>query len=185
MPERRDVRHPHVPPEHVRDQIAEPEDGWDTITPALGVPATAATVNRINDRTKQVLVSSRNTEDRVGQISAGFHALEHRVGGLSAQVGDLQRTTGSLEGKLDILTEEIGEDRRERRQLHVTAVTAQLDVEKQAAVTRIEIDKTDRLAAISERHDRAAHRRTITLRAIAFIASIVGVIEAILLSGRC
>jgi hypothetical protein len=162
------------------------------MTPPLGMvagqdatAATAATVHRINDRTKEVLVSSRQTADRVDKISAGFHVMGQRVNEIADQVGELQRSTGNLEGKLDVLVTVIGEDRRERRELHVEAVKARIDVAHEAAVTEIQVHKTDQLAAINERGARSAHRRRLALRAVATVAAGLSVLEAVLLSGRC
>ncbi len=189
MSDRRDIRRPHPPPDHIQAQLANGEPDWDVETPPLGTlsgpAATAAAVHRINDRTKEVLVSSRQTADRVDQISAGFRAMGQRVGEIATQVGELQRSTGNLEGKLDVLAEVIGEERRERRQLHVAAATAQIHVDHEAAVTQIQVAKTDRIAAIEERKHRAAHRRRITMRVIATAGAALALLEAVLLSGRC
>jgi chromosome segregation ATPase len=195
MPSDRDIRHRHIPPPAVRAQIAAPKteeswESWDAETPAMGTELDAKqAINKVNTRSKQVLaqtqqvlVSSRNTEDRVGQISAGFHALESRVGEISSQVSDLQRSTGNLEGQLGILTEEIRDDRAERRQLRVTAMTAQIEVDRAAAVTEIEIQRTGRLAALDERKERMAYRRQLALKIIGAViaggATLWGLISA-------
>lgn len=101
-----------------------------------------------------------------------------RVSGLRADVmNHLHKQDTALavvEGKLDLLIDELAVTRRERSEILVSRVQAE-----------IEVNKTGEIALIDEAADKRKHRRAVLLKIVAIVGPIVSAIIAALAAGGC
>lgn len=108
----------------------------------------------------------RDTEQAANKAADRVAELRTELGGridqLDAKVDELAVGGARVEGALEVLTDELRSERASRAQIRVSAVQAEIEVEKTG-----EIAKLTEAAAVRE------HRRKRTIKMIAIVGPII------------
>lgn len=141
-----------TPPAGVALQLARSFDfDTDELTPTPEtVPEAIAQVGR---RQKQTQQTSQSALDHIGQLR---YELGGRIDRVEGRLDGLTSQSANVEGKMDILTDVVQRSLDEQSRIHVSRVTASIEVEKSAATAGIETQK-----------ERAAFPRQLVLKVIA------------------
>lgn len=159
-----------TPPVGVAKQLAPAVgEDWDSSpTPSpVSVPEAIALVTRRQKLTQQTTL---DTFDRVGDLR---HELGGRIDKLDSRVDELTAQSANVSGKMDVLTDVVRRSLDEQSKIHVSRVTASIDVEK-----------TSEISIIGERAARAAFPRELVLKVIAVAGPIIAT-AITLLATRC
>lgn len=170
MADDRDKRRPKTPPAGVRTQLARPSsqaESWEGDvtgnTPVGDTFDAADTISKINRRVKATMGSIAATQVDIARIDS-------KVETLAGHVGDLRENVGTMAGKLDVLVSNFEDDREERRQMshaRISAFTAEVDVQRQRALSEIGLQQADKTDRIEARKDRRELIKQIVIKVIA------------------
>lgn len=131
-------------------------------------------IQEIARRQHDTMRTASSTLNQVGQTFDQVAALRvefgGRIGVLDERVNELSERTANMDGKLDILVEVS----KERRQIQVAAVTA-----------NIEVEKTGQLAKIDEAKAKSEFRRTMWLKVTLGVGAVWALVSSLILAGRC
>lgn len=133
--------------------------------------------------------TSEQTLDRVGQLRSEvgrkFEVIDERLNELSGHVGDLRETSAGVCGKLEILVDELREDRAERKLLLASTVQGTVTVSTAAGLSEVKVRETAQLAVVDEGKSRREHRRKVVTQFIAIATTIAAAVATAIAAGRC
>lgn len=127
------------------------------------------TMRLVARRAHDTQQTTQTTLDRVGALR---YELGQRIDQLDSQVGELAVSSARVEGKLDILVGSVSRSLDAQSQVHISAVTA-----------RIEMEKTGQRALIDERKERMKLIRDVIIKVIAGVGVVWATIATVLAKG--
>lgn len=147
-------------------------------TPGVGV--VSGEIDEDTVRRSPLGRAVRETQQTVRGAADRVEDLRRELGGRIDQLVDkvdrVEVTGARMEGKLDILCDELSVARRASSAIHVSAVTAQ-----------IEVEKTGEIAKVEEAAAGLKFKRARDLKIIAIVGSVATALATLttLLAGRC
>lgn len=187
MPDDRDIRRRRTPHAGVRAQLA-PESWDEDETPPPGPPPSNPEIARVQQLTKidrRVKVTARTSLAILELASELRREFDQRLDGFAAELAAQRELGARNEGKLDILVSAFEAERRSRERFDAAAeasLRAGVEVTRTRALTAIEVERTDAVAAIDERKAAQAHRRHLVLKILAAVGAVWGLVTTIALA---